>query len=295
MRKRLLPFVLVAFASVLLVLMSRQSAEAQTDYRIGPQDVLSIQVLGEPELTNKFTVEQDGTFTFPYIGRVKAAGLTLREFEQALIKALSPEYLKNPQVTVSFETYRSQKILVMGEVHTPGEYLLNGDTTLLAALARAGSTTLTAGHEALIIRPRRRADGSADAGGGVDVPTNDDSGTNTELDPSGSEIIRVDLSELSAGNLSRNITLMDGDTVNIPKAQLVFVSGFVKAPGGYPVERNDTTVLQMLTLAGGLTDRGRSSGIQIQRTVKGKKVDINVKPTDIVQPGDLIIVKAKFF
>ena len=63
-----------------------RSASGQTDYRIGAQDVLNIAVYGEAELSGKFTVEQDGTFTFPLVGRVKAGGITLREFEQVLKK-----------------------------------------------------------------------------------------------------------------------------------------------------------------------------------------------------------------
>src|SRR6266550_6854273 len=113
----------------------------QTDYSVGPQDVLTIQIFGEPELSGKYTVEQDGTFTFPQIGRIKAAGLTLRALEQELKKQLEDGFLKNPQVAVAIENYRSQRILVLGEVRSPGEYQLNGEMTLLAALARAGSTT----------------------------------------------------------------------------------------------------------------------------------------------------------
>ena len=71
---------------------------AQTDYVVGPQDVLTITVFGEAELSGKYTVEQDGTFTFPLIGRVKAGGMTLRELEQELKKQLADGYLKNPQV-----------------------------------------------------------------------------------------------------------------------------------------------------------------------------------------------------
>ncbi len=92
------------------------AAAAQTDYQIGPQDVLTITVFGEADLSGKYTVEQDGTFTFPLVGRIKAGGLTLRDVEADLKKKLADGYLKNPQLTVSIETYRSQRILVMGEV-----------------------------------------------------------------------------------------------------------------------------------------------------------------------------------
>jgi len=68
----------------------------------------------------------------------------------------------------------------------------------------------------------------------------------------------------------------------------------VKSPGGYGVEPG-MTVLQLLSLAGGLTDRGSDGRIKIQRTVKGKKTEIKAKLSDTVQPGDTIIVPDKFF
>src|SRR5262249_50430853 len=133
MRKQLLLFLVLASTA-----MFARPASGQTDYRIGPQDVLNVTVFGETDLSGKYTVEADGTFTYPLIGRVKAGGFTLREFEQELRKRLTGDYLKNPQVSIAVETYRSQRILVMGEVRAPGEYLLSSDMTLLAALARAG-------------------------------------------------------------------------------------------------------------------------------------------------------------
>ena len=248
---------------------------AQTDYRIGSQDVLTITVFGETDLSGKYTVEQDGTFTFPLIGRVKAGGITLREVEQELKKKLADGYLRNPQVTAGIETYKSQRILVLGEVRAPGEYQLTGDMTLLAALARAGSTTPAAGREAVIVRSPRRS-------------------TSTGEPNEAAEIFKIDLAALQAGNVALNVSLQDGDAVNVPKAQSVFVSGQVKSPGGYGVEPG-MTVLQLLSLAGGLTDRGSDGRIKIQRTVKGKKTEIKAKLSDTVQPGDTIIVPDKFF
>ena len=252
-------------------------ARAQTDYTVGSQDVLTVTVFGEAEFSGRYTVEQDGTFTFPQLGRVKAGGLTLRALEQELKKQLADGYLKNPQVAVAIETYRSQRILIIGEVRSPGEYQLTGEMTLLAALARAGSTSPTAGHEALIVRAPRK--GATPAGGGE---TGD------------SEILRIDLTDLQAGNAALNIRLLDGDTVNIPRALSVFVSGQVKSPGAYSVERG-MNVLQVLSLAGGVTDRGSDSRIQILRTVDGKKKELKAKLTDFVEPGDTIVVKERFF
>ena len=276
MKRQLLPLAVLLTSHFLL--LPSGAASAQTDYRIGAQDVLTITVFGEADLSGKYTVEQDGTFTFPLVGRVKAGGVTMREFEQLLKTQLADGFLKNPQVSIAIETYRSQRILVLGEVRSPGEYLLSGDMTLLAAVARAGGPSPAASHEAVIVRSRR-------------VGSNGGSSGDSSSD---AEIVRVDLTELQSGNMALNITLQDGDTVNVPKAQSVFVTGQVKSPGAYAIEPG-ATVLQALSLAGGLTDRGADSRIRIQRMVGGRLKDIKAKLIDPVQPGDTVIVPAKFF
>jgi polysaccharide export outer membrane protein len=267
MKKLLMACVLVACLGAM--------AGAQTDYQIGAQDVVTITVFGEADLSGKYTVEQDGTFTFPLIGRVQAGGVTLRGLELDLKKKLIDGYLKNPQVTATIETYRSQRILVLGEVRSPAEYQLTGDMTLLAALARAGGPMPSASQEAVIVRAPRHA--AANGGPAPDA-----------------EIIKVDMTALQAGNLSLNIPLLDGDTITIPKAQSVFVSGEVKTPGAFGVDRG-ATVLQVLSLAGGVTERGADGRIRIQRIVNGKQVELKAKLTDTVVPGDTVIVPPKFF
>jgi len=268
---------LTAFVCSLLLAGIAPRALAQTNYVLGPQDVLNITVFGEEDLSRKYTIEQDGSFTFPLIGRITARGLTLRALEQELKKRLvSGGFLKNPEISVAIDAYQSQRIMVWGQVNNPGEYQLSGDTTLLSALAKAGSVTANAGREAVIVRAAKASAASGDNG-------------------SEPEIIKIDLHELQEGNLALNVPLRDGDTINIPKAQSVFVSGQVKNPSGYAVEEG-MTVLQVLALAGGLTDRGSDRRIDIIRTVDGKKKELKgVKLTALVQPGDTIIVGQRIF
>ena len=267
---------LVALISV-FILGSAAPGRAQTDYVVGPQDVLTITVFGEADLSGRYTVELDGSFTYPLVGRVMAGGLTLRALEQEIRTQLADGFLTNPQVTVAIEQYRSQRIVVIGEVRAPGEYQLSGDMTLLAGIAKAGSTTPAASREVQITRPARKPS----------VPE----GSNRTPQ---AEIIRIDLDALQAGNLSLNIALQDGDTIYVPKALLVFVSGHVKSTGAYPVEKG-MTVLQALALAGGETERGSTGRIRIQRTVSGKKIEFKASLNDVVEPGDTIYVGERFF
>src|SRR6266852_6340690 len=81
-----------------------------TDYIVGPQDVLTITSYDQADLSGKFTLEADGTFTYPLIGRVNAGGLTLRALEDSLKKRLKDEaFFNNPQITIAVETYKSQR------------------------------------------------------------------------------------------------------------------------------------------------------------------------------------------
>lgn len=259
-----------------LLAAAGSSAAQPTEYVIGPQDVLSISVFGS-DIAGKYTVEADGTFTFDLIGRVTAGGKSPRELEAELRKKLADGYFKNPQVSVAVEHYRSQQIFVVGEVRTPGAYPLTGDMTLIEALARAGSVTPAASGEALIVHPRTAKNGPLLPGQDADA-----------------EVVRVDVKALQSGALSQNYRLRDGDTIFLPAADIIYIYGQIKSPGSFPI-KSGTTVLQALSLAGGVTDRGATSRIRVSRVVDGKKKELRVRLTDVLQPGDTLIVPERFF
>jgi len=255
------------------------SAQSTADYVIGPQDILAIQIFDQPDLGGKYTVEADGTFTFPLIGRVKAGSLTLRGFERELKERLADGYFRSPQVTVAVEQYRSQRVFVMGEVRQPGPVVLTGGMTLIEALARAGSTLPTSSGEVSIVRASQSTPSRGPALPGRDAST---------------EVFRASVQDLQSGSLAQNIDLRDGDTIFVPKAELVYVFGEVRNPGGYAVQKN-TTVLQALSLAGGVTEHGAMNRIQVMRIVKGTKVEVKVKLSDVVRPEDTIMVPQRYF
>src|SRR5581483_4737810 len=97
---------------------------ANNDYKVGPQDLLNITVFGESGLSGKFRVDGDGSFSFQYLGRVKADGLSVTEIAEVLRKRLADGYLRNPQVSVEIEQYHSQNVYVLGEVRAPNKYSL---------------------------------------------------------------------------------------------------------------------------------------------------------------------------
>lgn len=270
--------VVFAIVTAACLALAAPARAQQTDYVIGSQDVVTVTVYDHVDLTGKFTVESDGTLTYPLIGRVKAAGLTLRDLEDALKKGLADGYIKNPQLSVSMDEYKSQRVFVMGEVRAPGAYQLTGDMTIIEALAKAGGMTQSAAEEVLIVRPNPNARGAGPA----------------RADDTEATVLHANIRELQSGSLSQNLALKDGDTIVVNKAQSVYVFGQVRSPGAYPIDRG-TTVLQALSLAGGVTDRGSTGRIKIVRTVDGKKKELKAKLTDTVEPGDTLIVAERFF
>jgi polysaccharide export outer membrane protein len=278
-RVLVIAWVLTGTAAGLMAQTALKTPSPFTDYVVGPQDVLTITSYDQADLSGKFALEADGTFTYPMIGRVRAGGLTLRGVESAIKKQLIDDgYFKNPQITVAVETYKSQRVFIVGEVRTPGTYPLSGNTNLVEALARAGSTLSSASGDAIIVHAGEDAAGPT-------LPTQTDA----------ADIVRVNLRELENGAFELNALLRDGDTIFVPRAQAVYVFGQVRNPGAYNLQQQSTTVLQALSLAGGVTDRGSTSRIKIIRIVDGEKKELKTKLTDIVQPGDTVVITERFF
>lgn len=277
---RLIRFVFV-FAP-LVIAGSVALAQSAANYVIGPRDVLTIQVF-DTDVSGKYTVEADGSFSFPLIGRIQAAGRTLREFEEDLRARLADGYYRNPQVSVAVDEYRSQQIFVLGEVRSPGPVPLTGGMTLVEAIARAGSTLPSASGEVVVVRAPRGA--GAVATGAAPV-TPDQEGA--------AEVFRASIRSLEAGELQQNIALEDGDTLYVPRAETAYVFGEVRNPGAYSIQK-DMTVLQALSLAGGATEHAALNRVKIVRIVDGERKEVRVALTDIVRPGDTIIVPERYF
>ena len=268
-----------ALILALVAVLIPHLANAQTEHIIRPLDVLQITVWDQRDLPTKYTVEPDGSVVFPFIGAVKAVGLTPFQLASAIKQQLSQGFFRDPQVTVAVETLSSGRIFVFGGVGAPGVYPLASNMTLIEALARAGYNNAS---EAVIVRTKGAT--------GPVLPGQDAS----------SQVIRVNLREfekdVQSGSLTRNVVLADGDTVYVPRVDpnRIFVTGEVRTPGAHSVPEG-TTVLQALTLAGGVTENASTGRIRITRLVKGKRESIKVKLDDVVLPGDTIVVPQRFF
>jgi polysaccharide biosynthesis/export protein len=239
-------------------------------YQIGPQDQLKITFLDETDLSTTYRVDSDGTFTMNYIGKVQAAGLTLTDVQEQVRAKLAAGFIKNPQVRVEIESYKSQSVMVSGEVRQPGKITMTGAMTVLEALAAAGSPTSSASSELTIAHAKKPGAEGAD-----------------------SVVTRVNWKDLNLGR-GADVTVQDGDILNIPKAQTFYMAGQIRNPGSFVLEPG-MTVQQAIALAGGLTDRGSDRRITASRLIKGKLTDVGLKMEDRVAANDVITIGQRLF
>jgi len=121
------------------------------EYRIGGQDLLEVSVFQIQDLNRTLRVNSSGQISLPLIGTVMAGGLTVSELEKLLAEKLSENYLQDPQVSVFVKEFSSQRITMEGAVGSPGIYPLQGRTTLLQAIARAGGVADLANLQGIVI------------------------------------------------------------------------------------------------------------------------------------------------
>ena len=257
--------------------------ELAEDYWIGAEDVIQITVYDQPDLSITVKVSPDGYIPFPLLGRIKAEGYTGMELEKEVEKRLLLDYLNNPQVSILIKEYRSRKIYVLGGVAKPGIYELTRTITLLEAISRAGGLSNNAARHAVISRSKSRHDQT----GAVEEP------------------LKVDLKRLlDEGDTSLNVSIHDGDVIQIPNANSYFVFGEVKSPGLYTIDK-DLTILQAITRAGGFTKIAAPARTKVIRGKDGNdetiKVDISSiikgdKEKDIyISADDIVVVPESFF
>ena len=256
---------------------ARPVPPAASDYIVGPQDVLTITVTAGanvvPDLSKDVTIDQDGTFDYPMLGRVQATGKGVRQIEAGLKATLMQKGLFSvePTVTVDVKAYRSQSVWVVGAVRNQGAQTIAGNASVMSVLGQAGFTTDSGSYIVVTHRPK-----NATTAGPV-----------SQNDPN-AERIRVSLKDLESG-AAQNIPLRDGDTIFVASAEHYLIQGYVHAPGQYVLEEG-LTVYQALARAGGVTDQAAKNRITISRMVKGTLVKIHARDSDLVQPGDTIDV-----
>lgn len=254
-----------------LSVTSEQSRSS--DYVIGPEDVLDIDVFNVPELTKTVRVANDGTISLALLGHVQAAGCTTEQLRKELERRWGQSYLENPQVTVFVREFHAQPVSVIGAVERPGIYELKGPRTLIEILSMAGGLAKVGTAPGRTIVVTRR--------GGFGEELQLVEGMNL----AGADKVEINLQRLLySREAGLNIDIKPFDTVSVSRADIVYVVGDVKRPGGFVLaDRENLTVLQALALAEGLngTASKRQARI-IRRNADGSRTEIPVDLTKVL-------------
>jgi polysaccharide export outer membrane protein len=292
-----------------------ETRERQTgDYRIGPQDLLDINIFEAPELNRTVRVSENGEVSLPLLGGIHVVRLTARELENTLAAKLR-EFLKDPHVSVMVTAIESHPVSVIGEVNKPGVFQVRGSKTLLEMLSMAQGLAPDAGDEVLVMRNAGYNRGQDDvaqaarAGGGErDSKDTDgiksragsgDSGNSGALQKNATasteatndagakqgqqsgDTIAINLRHLLNSRDPRfNVPIYAGDIVKVTRAGIVYVVGAVKKPGGFTVKGNEQmSLLKAIALAEGLSSTSSKGHTRIIRTDEGsgKRSEIPVE------------------
>ena len=250
--------------------LAQGPAPAAQEYRLGPGDGVKISVFQNPDLGLETRVSETGVISYPLVGSVQVGGLTVGEAEKAIAAGLrSGGYVLQPQVTLVVQQVRGAQVAVLGQVARPGRYPLESTAMKVTdALALAGGTT-PQGAEKVILTGLRN-------------------GRRVRLE--------VDVADLFVTwTPEKDVPVQAGDTLYVQRAPQFYVYGEVLKAGAYRVERN-MTVLQALSLGGGLNPRGTERGVRIHRRGEDGVVRvINPQLNDLVQADDVIVVREALF
>lgn len=235
------------------------------DYVIGPGDELRLEVWGQVNQRGAYYVDRTGAISVPQLGTIHVAGLRFDQVTEFLRKQLGHVY-RNFDLNVNMGQLRSIQVFVVGEARRPGSYTIGSLSTLLNALFASG--------------------GPQPQGSLRDIQVKRD----------GKTIVDFDLYDLLLhGDKSKDVPLASGDVIFIPPVGAqVAVAGSINNPAIYEL-RGETTIQQLLELAGGRTNIADGSKIKLERIYEHQMrslvdVDIAKSETLPLQNGDIVTI-----
>lgn len=254
-----------------------RSPQKANGLTIGPADVLQIHVLDAPGLKQTVRVADDGEIRLILGGYVKVEGLTPGQAAAEIESVLKRDsYVLSPHVSVEVIQYATENVTILGQVKMPGAYPIGTPRNVMDVLALAGGVTNLANRHIVI----KRHD------------------TNKKID--------FFLSHNAGTSFAEDVKVYPGDTVVVPKAEVVYVLGDVHRPGGIAMVTNDAklSVMQAVALAGGTQPTAASAHVRLLRkNSDGTYVEINLplnkmergKLSDVsMEPNDILFVPFSF-
>ena len=230
------------------------AASDSDTYRLGPDDKIQFRSPEIEELNEKTSlVSKDGYVDLPMAGKVQVGGLSVAETQDQVSKLLD-RYYNRPLISIEVVDYASQPVTVLGAVTNSGIYQLRGNKKTVAdVLAMAAGLQPQAGYAVLVTR---KADG---------------------------QTISYNLRDiLQGGRLHDAATVEPYDVITVPRAELIYVVGDVRKPGGFTMgEKEKTSVVQALALAEGAQGTASLGSCLVLRSEPGrtdrKKIKVDVK------------------
>lgn len=247
----------IAMGLALLVMTLPLNAQQASD-KLGVGDAVRVTVFQQPDLTTEARVSDRGTISMPLVGEIKVGGATTTEAGNRIAEAFKQgKYLKTPQVTVALTAVRSRQVSVLGMVARPGRYVLED--------AKPGISDVIA------------AAGGIAAGGNENVT-----------------VIR-DGEQQKVSSLAKDFELQSGDTLYVERGPTFYIYGEVTRAGAYPVQPG-LTVMQAISLSGGITPRGSERRLKMRRSgADGQVVETDARLQDQVKADDVIFVREALF
>jgi len=249
----------------LAIAIGTTAAVAQTPdaggYILDADDTVQVVVYGQSEFNVTTRIKSDGTIVMPLIGVVKAAGLNNINLAKQIGDQLDNRgLLKAPIVNVEVISYVSKTANVVGKVSSPGVLPLDRSYRVLEALLKTGWIRENA---ATFVYLRRQ----------------------------GQPEVRLEVADLVLGSPAQNPVLRPGDTLFVPDAEVVYLTGAVVSAGPQPIAPG-MTVRQALVKAGGLTPSASSNKFGL---IRGDAKEVDIDSAQLVQKDDVIVVKERLF
>lgn len=244
-------------------------AQAGDDYALSTGDLVRVTVYDHTDLTTETRVSEAGSILFPLVGEVPVGGFTANMAANRIAKMLEGGgFLKSPQVTVVVLEFKGQQVSALGMVNRPGQFPLQKTSKITDILALAGGVAAN-GADTLVL-----------------LTTQDGKVRRKEIDL---------LALFENGGDSLNLDVRNNDILYVPREPRFYIYGEVQRPGVFRLEKN-MSVVQALSVGGGLTTRGTQKGIHVlRRGADGSMQTLEVKLADMLKPDDVIYVKESLF